>query len=101
MNSNGSICLVTIDGTDFRIFEQMPFDSKWFSQKFKGPGLRYEVGVCIQTGWIVWINGPFPAGNWTDLNIAHHGVNYRLDCGKKYLADGGYHDLATQKLLQA
>jgi len=65
MNSNGSICLVTINGTDFCIvFEQMPFDSKWFSQKFKGPGLCYEVGVCIQTSWIVWINSLFPTGNW-------------------------------------
>jgi hypothetical protein len=33
-----------------------------------GPGYKYEVGVCIQTGDIVWINGPFKAGR-SDVTI--------------------------------
>jgi hypothetical protein len=90
MGDNGSVCLVTVDGTDFRIYEQTPFDKKWYSQKFNGPAVRYEVGVCIQTGWIVWVNGPFPAGDWPDLNIAREGINHELDPGEKYVADGVY-----------
>lgn len=93
MADNGSICLITIDGTDFRIFEQSPFDKKWCSHKFNGPGVRYEVGICIQTGWIVWINGPYPCGEWTDLKIARDGVIYMLDPGEKFLADGIYSPL--------
>ena len=38
-------CWISLDGTDFRIQEPTPFDPKWFSHKFKGPGLRYEIGV--------------------------------------------------------
>lgn len=30
--------------------EPSPFDPKWFSHKFVGPGLRYEVGVFYQVG---------------------------------------------------
>ena len=40
----------------------------------------------------MWICGPFPPGDWPDLNIARHRITYRLDPGEKYLADGGYRD---------
>ena len=40
MFDNGSQCLVTVDGTDFRIKEPQPFDSKWLSEKFNGPGVK-------------------------------------------------------------
>lgn len=51
-------CLMSIDGTDCPVFEPWPFDTKWYSQKFNGPGVKYEVGVNIKTGDICWINGP-------------------------------------------
>jgi hypothetical protein len=81
-----------VDGTDFWIEEPIPFDRKWFSHKINGPAVRYEVGVCIKTGWIVWINGPFPAGRWPDINIARLGLIHCLDAGEYYAADGGYSD---------
>lgn len=56
-----SQCLISLDCTDCPIMEPYPWDTKWYSQKFNGPGLKYEVAVCIKTGYIVWINGPFPA----------------------------------------
>jgi hypothetical protein len=92
MQDNGSICKITIDGTDFKIQEPQPFDRKWYSHKFKGPGLRYEVGLCIQTGWIVWLNGPYPCGSHPDLKIARLGVFRLLAIGEMVLADGGYRD---------
>ncbi len=95
MKDNGSICLITMAATDFRTCKSYSFSPKWYSHKFKGPGLRYEVGVCIQTGWIVWIHGPIPPGHWPDVNIAHDAIHYEMDCGEKYLADGGYRDAAA------
>jgi hypothetical protein len=91
MNYNGSTCLVTVDGTDFQICEPTKFDEKWFSHKFNGPGVCYEIAVCIQTGWIVWINGPFPCGT-PELCIAQSALIFELDNNEKYLADGGYKD---------
>ena len=81
---------VTIDGTDFRIKEPSPFDPGWYSHKFKGPGVRYEVGVCIATGWIVWLNGPYMAGRWPDIKIANDLLHIALDHGERYIADKGY-----------
>jgi hypothetical protein len=28
--------------------------------------VKYEIGVCIKTGHIVWVNGPFPASHNDD-----------------------------------
>ena len=50
--------------------EPTPFNPKWFSHKFHGSGLRYEIGLCIRTGDIVWANGGLPSGQWSDLRIA-------------------------------
>ena len=47
MNDIGNHCLITLDGTDVLIYEPIPFNSKWFSYKINGSGLRYEIGVCI------------------------------------------------------
>jgi DDE superfamily endonuclease len=92
METNGSRCLVTIDGTDCPILEPRPFSPYWYSHKFRGAGLRYEIGVCIQTGWIVWLKGPYPCGACPDRSIAQNGVNLALDPGEMYIADGGYRD---------
>ena len=90
MNDNGSRCKISVDGTDFQVLEPAPFNKKWFSKKFKGPGVRYEVGICIQTGWIVWVNGPFPCGEWNDLKIALSDLVHNFVGDERAVADRGY-----------
>ena len=72
------IVRMSVDGTDCRIREPSPFNPMWYSHKFSGPGLRYEVGVSIHEEGIVWINGPFPCGSWPDLKIARHCLIHAL-----------------------
>lgn len=84
---------VSIDGTDFRIMEPSPFSPKWYSHKFHGPGLRYEIGICIRTGDIVWAYGGFPCGEWSDLKLARSTFVLGLREGEKAIADRGYNDL--------
>ena len=86
----GNECLVSVDGTDFQIYQWKPFWKGWFSHKFKGPGVRYEVGVCIRTGSIVWFNGPFPCGKWPDINTFRQGMKHCLRTGEKVQADLGH-----------
>lgn len=83
-------CKVTVDGTDFRIQEPKPFNSKWYSHKFKAAGLRYEVAVCIKTGDIVWIYGPFPCGRYPDIVIYRRRLKFMLNDREKVEADAGY-----------
>lgn len=52
IRANGDICHVSIDGTDFRIYEPTPFSPRWFSHKFKGPGLQYHPnGLACLDSW--------------------------------------------------
>ena len=81
-----------VDGTDFRILEPILFYRKWFSHKFKGPGLRYEIGLSIKDGIIVWAHGPFPCGAWPDLRIFRADLKHRLKHGEHVLTDAGYRD---------
>ena len=81
---------MTVDGTDFRINEPTPFWPGWKSFKFNGPGVRYEVAVCIRSGDLVWINGPFPCGQWPDLKIFREALIYELRDGENVEADKGY-----------
>jgi hypothetical protein len=64
--------------------------SSLFSHKSQGAGYRYEMGVCIQTGDIVWVNGPFKCGDWPDINTFRLDLKGRLAPGEKVEADVGY-----------
>jgi hypothetical protein len=67
-----------------------PFWKGWYSHKFKGPGLRYEVCLGIRSGDIVWVHGPFPCGKWPDVKIFRNALKYFLGEGERVEADGGY-----------
>jgi hypothetical protein len=86
----GNDCLVSVDGTDFEIRQKKPFSKAWYSHKFHGPGLRYEVGLSILGGDIVWINGPYQCGAWPDIKIFRDGIIYYLDENERVEADDGY-----------
>lgn len=90
VRDNGSICKVSVDGTDFQIPTTLPYDRSWFSHKFRKPGVRYEVGIAIQTGWIVWIHGPFKAGV-PDINIFRSKILKKLkEANERAETDDGY-----------
>ena len=59
------------------------------SQKFKGPGLRYELGVAVKTGAIVWLHGPFPAGMYNDCLLFQRCLATFLDLYERVECDDG------------
>ena len=84
----GADCLISVDCTDVRCPNYGgPFSSYKFGKK---GGLRYELGICIQTGDLVWINGPYPAGAFNDITIFRDSLMTFLDDGERVEADGGY-----------
>ena len=83
-------CFVSVDGTDFRIWEPTPFSASWHSHKFNGAAVRYEVVVAIHSGDIVAINGPFRAGDWPDIAIFRDRTMGMLLEGERVEADDGY-----------
>ena len=87
---------MSVDGTDFRVRGKLlpngQPDKRLCSYKFKGPALRYEVGMCIRTSDIVWINGPFLPGVYNDLAMfwSEGGLRDQLEDDERVEADDGY-----------
>ena len=92
----GAACLDIVDGTDFQIYEPKSPLKKWYSHKFNGAGLCYEVAINIQMGCIVWIHGPFPCGSFNDLTIFCGGLMHIVYLGDILEADNGYHGKPTK-----
>ena len=84
-------CLMSVDGTDFRIQQWQPWSKGWYSKKFNAPGLQYKIGVCILTGWIVWLHGPFPREFKNNLMIFWHSLASQLQPKERVECDKGYH----------
>jgi hypothetical protein len=87
--NGSSSCLMLIDGTNCPVFELWPFEMKWYSQKLNGPAVKYEVGVCIKTGFIFWINGPFHGGE-NDGTIFKETLSGLLAEDEAVEVDSGY-----------
>jgi len=75
--------LVTIDGTDMPV--GLGFNKGFYGVKFNHSGLKYEVGVCIAMGHIVWIHP-----HLNDLNISRTALIGALDRDESAVADSGY-----------
>jgi len=87
-------CLVTVDGTHFRIRNRCiagskRYNKKWFSHKFESAAVTYEIAVCIKTGDIVWIHGPFPAAT-PDISMFRYKLKQMLLPHELVLSDRGY-----------
>lgn len=87
-------CLVTVDGTHFLICKKYLKNSKrhnkkWYSHKFNSAGVTYEMAVCIKTGDIVWIHGPFVASTH-DITMFRFRLKGMLAAGEKAMGDRGY-----------
>jgi hypothetical protein len=90
------VFIVSIDGTHCPIFEpRTDPSSKWFSHKFNGAGVAYELAIAIHSNRLVWINGPFPASRH-DITIFRSpedpatGLMARIPEGKRAIGDSGY-----------
>jgi len=91
----GNNCLMMIDGTDFRILQKGAArkGNAFGSFKYAGKSaLRYELGVDILAGNLVWVSGPYPAGKYTDIAIFNSVLAHCLEPGEHVdvEADNGY-----------
>jgi len=87
--------MMTVDGTDFRIPQKgaATKGNAFGSHKYAGKSaLRYELGVDILAGNLVWIQGPYPAGKYTNIKIFNNVLwNFlELEPGERVEADEVY-----------
>lgn len=72
------------------LWEPTPFLPCWYSHKFNGPGVCYKVGVALQTCNIVWINGPYVCGQFSDVRIVCESLMSHLEPGEHMETDNDY-----------
>ena len=61
------------------------------SHKYVGKSsLRYELGIDILAGNLVWVSGPNPAGKWKDIKICMNELAHCLLLGKWLEVGNGY-----------
>jgi len=90
----GNDCLLSDDGVDLLLAKK--YHKEYYSHKFKKSALRYEIGLCIKTGWICWWNGPFEPGLYNDESIFHKGLVGWLEEGELVETDRGYRGSSPQ-----
>ena len=85
---------VTVDRTDLLCWPPSDDDEQrsWIFHKFKKPAVHYEIAISIQSGDIVWANGPWRAGRYPDITIFRLGglKDLLLECDERAEADKGY-----------
>ena len=91
---SGNDCLLSVDGTDVRI--ALHVCKKFYSHKTKKSALRYEVGLCIKTGDICWVNGGYPCGEMNDDMVFNGALVHELEEGERVETDGGYRGSAPR-----
>ncbi len=61
------------------------------SHKYAGKSaLRYELGIDILKGNLVWVEGPYPAGAWPDIKINLNSLASHLPPDKRVEANNDY-----------
>lgn len=85
---------VSIEGTDCPVHGIHPFTPDMYSHKFNRAGLRYELGVSIHSGLIVWVSEPFKCAVHNDLSIFKSQMAQRLNPGEKVVGDKGYNHVS-------
>ena len=87
--------MISVDGVDCQMYEPCKMPSKdWWSKKFNGPGVTYELGILIYENQLVWISGPHRPRGGRDLEHfrAPNGLKSKIPQGKKVIADAIYKD---------
>ena len=60
----------------------------FYSGKAKKHTIKYDIGICIHTGFIVWIGGGVP-GSVHDLTLAQEGIAKKFQ-NQIFVGDKGY-----------
>ena len=82
---------MSVDGTHCPIEEPRPFSKKWSSHKLGGkPGVNYEISLNINQSKVLWVSGPFPHGQYNDLQVFRQSLKDKIPVGKRAIADDGY-----------
>jgi hypothetical protein len=86
------IFIATVDGVHFKVYKMRQTPNKNMKgSKLGGAAVGYELAISVWNGKLVWINGPFPAGE-TDIIVYKKpgGLQSKVPEGKRIIGDKIY-----------
>jgi hypothetical protein len=87
---------VSLDATDCPVEEPTTetenFLPRYYSHKLHSAGLKYEIGINLRTGIMVWVFGGVPCGEYNDLGLSRLSYVEQLRPGELTVTDDGYND---------
>ncbi len=89
----GNNCLMSIDGTDFRILQKgaATRGNAFGFHKYVGKSaLRYKLEIDILARNLAWVSRPYPTGKWNDIKKIMNELAHCLEPGERVEADNGY-----------
>jgi hypothetical protein len=94
-NFGDDLWVLTVDGTHCDTNEPVHAiwsqDKKMFSHKSGQAGWNYELGIALFVSKLIWMRGPFKAGESDNQTFQIRGLKEKLETVKKRgIADGGY-----------
>lgn len=78
----------------------LSIDPDYYSHKYNGAGLAYELALDLFESKLVWLKGPLPAGANPDHKMYASELKDKIPVGKIAVTDGGYNDRKDPKLSQ-
>ena len=96
------VFILSVDGVHCRMQEpRKDPGSKWYSHKFNGAGVTYELGIAIRSDRLVWVKGPFPASRhdittFRNPEDPENSLKAKIPEGKRAIGDSGYQGEPTK-----
>jgi DDE superfamily endonuclease len=91
--------LLTVDGIHCVVREpstaELSKNPAYFSHKHHCAGVNYEIGLSVFTNQVMWVNGPYPAGENDITMFKHRGLREMIPEGCWSIADNGYRGLLS------
>jgi hypothetical protein len=94
-NFGDDLWVLIVDGTHCWI--QEPKHATWsqdrsfYTHKYGKAGINYELAIALFDSKLIWMNGPFKAGEADNRTFKIRGLKQKLqEMNKRGIADGGY-----------
>lgn len=89
-------CFTSLDTIDFKMSDKAltglrDSTDNYYSEVYKSQGIRYEVGIAVKTGDIVWKYGGLPCGSYPEINLANEAYIYAVKKDELTYANKKYH----------
>lgn len=81
-----------VDGMNCSVNEEHPFSCGWYSHKCRRTLIRYDVGLTLHSGRLVWVSRQFEFWSYHNNKIVKYDLKGALPDRQSVIADIEYNE---------